>query len=81
MVKRKLLKLAFPTPLPYEDIKKIPFVALPFGTKPTRLVPILAPRQLNFDPLWNPAFYPELIAFKTLNNRLSSLIGFRGNDN
>jgi hypothetical protein len=41
-------------------LKKIAFVAMPFGVKPTDLAPGKGPAEIDFDALWDKAIFPAL---------------------
>lgn len=41
-------------------LKKIAFVAMPFGVKPTNLAPGKGPAEIDFDALWDKAIFPAL---------------------
>ena len=41
-------------------LRKIAFVAMPFGVKPTGLAPGKGPAEIDFDALWDKAIFPAL---------------------
>jgi hypothetical protein len=56
-------------------LKKIAFVAMPFGVKPTGLAPGKGPAEVDFDALWDKAIYPALSGLNYLPIRADNQIG------
>jgi hypothetical protein len=56
-------------------LKKIAFVAMPFGVKPTGLAPGKGPLEIDFDALWDKAIFPALSELKYLPIRADDQSG------
>lgn len=56
-------------------LKKIAFVAMPFGLKPTGLAPGKGPSEIDFDALWDKAIFPALSELAYLPIRADNQTG------
>ena len=56
-------------------LKKVAFVAMPFGVKSTGLAPGKGPAEVNFDALWDKAIFPALSRLKYLPVRADNQTG------
>jgi tetratricopeptide (TPR) repeat protein len=56
-------------------LKKVAFVAMPFGIKPTGLLPDKGPAEVDFDALWDKAILPALSELKYLPIRADNQTG------
>jgi hypothetical protein len=56
-------------------LKKIAFVAMPFGVKPTGLAPGKGPAEIDFDALWDKAIFPALSDLNFLPIRADNQTG------
>lgn len=56
-------------------LKKVAFVAMPFGVKPTGLLPDKGPAEVDFDAIWDKAILPALSDLKYLPIRADNQTG------
>jgi tetratricopeptide (TPR) repeat protein len=57
------------------ELRKIAFVAMPFGTKPTSLPPGKGPAVVDFDALWKQGIFPALEELDYLPIRADEQVG------
>ena len=57
------------------SLKEIAFVAMPFGKKPTGLTADKGPTMIDFDKLWDRAFYPALDKLGYMPIRADNQVG------